>query len=156
MIPGEISPLRIGFKESFRSALGIDLPVYLMLSALFIGVSELIGQPLMLTAPAILMAGVFALIAVEILRRYVLTSRRSGGGRKAVAALRFIIWMMVAGAIPLVAFLAVGLSTACYGNDCSDLNRIFLIIMLVWAVFAALMVSLGYLLLREATWLQPR
>ena len=156
MIPDEPSPLRIGFKDSFHSAIGIDLPVYLMVSALLIGLSELAGQSLALTAPTILIVAVFALLAVEILRRYVLTSRRSGGGQKAVAALRAIVWTMVAGAIPLVAFLATGVSTACYGGDCNDLNRIFLIGMLVWAILAALMVILGYRLLKHATWLQPR
>ncbi len=156
MIPDEPSPLRIGFKDSFRSAIGIDLPVYLMVSALLIGLSELARQPLMRTAPTILIAAVFALLAVEILRRYVLSSRRSGGGRKAVATLRAIIWTMVVGAIPLIVFLTAGVSTACYGGGCNDLDRIFLIIMLVWAILAALMVILGYLLLKQATWLQPR
>ncbi len=156
MIPDEPSPLRIGFKDSFRSGIGIDLPVYLMVSALLIGLSELARKPVALTAPTILMVGVFAMIAVEILRRYVLTSRRSGGGQKAVAALRAIIWTMVAGAIPLIVFLTIGVSTACYGGDCNDLDRAFLIGMLVWAILAAVMVILGYLLLKQATWLQPR
>ena len=156
MIPDEPSPLRVGFRDSFRSAIGVDLPVYLTLSALLIGLSELAGQSVMLTAPTILIVGVVALLAVEILRRYVLTSRRSGGGQRAVAALRTIIWTMVLGALPLIIFLAAGVATSCYGKVCDDLNRIFLMIMLGWAILAAFMLILGYLLLKQATWLQPR
>ena len=156
MIPDEPSPLRIGFKDSFRSGIGIILPVYLMLSALLIGLSELARQQIAVVGQIDLMVGVFAMIAVEILRRYVLTSRRSGGGQKAVSALRAIIWTMVAGAVPLIVFLTIGISTACYGGDCNDLNHAFLIGMLVWAILAAFMVILGYLLLKQATWLQPR
>jgi hypothetical protein len=156
MIPDQPSPLRIGFKESVRSAIGIDLPVYLMLSALLIALSEAMGQPLPRTAPVSLMVGVFALIAVEILRRYVLTSRRTGGGQTAVAILRGVVWAMVVGAVPLVVFVAAGVETSCYGQECDDLSRIFLIIVLVWAVLAALMVIFGYLLLKQASWLQPR
>ena len=84
-LPDEPSPLRIGFKVSFRSAVGVIIPVYLMSSAFLIGVSELLGLDLLKTAPVILMVGVFLLIGVEVLRRYVLTSRRSGGGQAAVA-----------------------------------------------------------------------
>ena len=155
-LPDEPSPLRIGFKESFRSAVGVIIPVYLMSSAFLIGVSELLGLDLLKTAPVILMVGVFLLIGVEVLRRYVLTSRRSGGGQKAVAVLRGVIWVLVVGAVPLAVFLGVGVSMGCFGRACSDLSRIMLIGMLVWAVVSVPMVALGYLLLRQASWLQRR
>ncbi len=44
------------------------------------------------------MVGVFALIAVEISRRCVLTSRRTGGGQTAGAILRGVVWTTVVGA----------------------------------------------------------
>ncbi len=155
-LPEEVSPLRIGFKESFRCAIGVMLPLYLMPSAFLVGLSELLGQDLMKTAQVFLMVGVVLMIIVEVLRRYVLTSRRSGGGQKAVAAFRSIIWVLVVGAVPLVVFLSVGVEMGCFGNTCNDFNRIMLITMLVWALLSVPMVLLGFLLLRKAAWLQRR
>ena len=151
----EVSPLRIGFKDSFRSVVGVLLPVYLMSSASLVGACELLGQDVKTVGQVMLMVGVFLAIGVEVLRRYVLTSRQSGGGQRAVAVLRTIIWVLVVGVVPLAAFLGVGVLLGCFGQACDEFDRIVLIGMLVWALLSMPMVVYGYLLLKQASWLQP-
>ena len=154
--PADKSPLQIGFRDSLRSALGVLIPLYLLVSAFLIGVSELLGVPVLLSGSVLLTAGVFLLIAVEILRRYVLTTRASGRGRHAVTVFRGTIKALLIAAGPIVVFLAVGVFTHCFGHECGNTDRIMLIGMLVWSVIALAMLPMGYRLLTQADWLRPR
>ena len=155
-LPSDRSPLRIGFQDSLRSALGILLPIYLLLSALLVSASELAGVQVILSGSFALTTGVFVLLGVEILRRYVLTSRASGRGQGAVVIFRGIIRILLVAGVFITLFVAVGVFTRCFGHACGDTDRIMLIIMLVWSLIALALLPMGYSLLTRADWLRPR
>ena len=155
-LPPEKSPLQIGFRDSLRSALGVLIPLYLLPSAFLIGMSELLGIPVLLSGSFLLTAGVFLLVAVEIVRRYVLTTRASGKGRHAVTFIRGTIKALLITAGPIALFLAVGVFTHCFGHECGNTDRIMLIGMLAWSLIAIAMLPMGYRLLTQADWLRPR
>ena len=155
-LPADKSPLQIGFRDSLRSALGVLIPLYLLLSSFLIGVSKLLGIPVILSGSVLLTAGVILLIAVQIVRRYVLTSRASGKGRGAVTFFREVIRTLLIAVGPIALFLAAGVFTHCFGHVCGDTDRIMLIGMLVWSLIALAMLPMGYRLLTQADWLRPR
>ena len=155
-LPPDRSPLRIGFRDSLRSAVGVLIPLYLLPSALLIGVSELLGVPVLLSGSVLLTACVFVLLAVEIVRRYILTTRTSGKGRHAVTFFRGVIRTLLVVSGPTVLFLAVGVLTHYFGRSCGSTDRIMLIGMLVWSLVALALLPMGYRLLTQADWLRPR
>ena len=152
----ETPSTKIGFGDTVRSALGILIPIYFLLSAVMVGLSELAGIPVLLTGSASLTIGVFLILIVEGVRRYVLKTRAAGKGSGAVTLLRGIIRTLLITAGPIVALLAAGVFTHCFGHECGDTDRIMLIIMLVWSLIALALLPMGYRLLTQADWLRPR
>ena len=152
----ETPSTKIGFGDTVRSALGVLIPIYFLLSAVLVGLSELAGVPVLLTGSASLTVGVFLILTVEGVRRYALKTRASGKGAGAVTFVRGTIKILLFTAGPIALFLAVGVFTHCFGHECGNTDRIMLIIMLAWSLIAIAMLPMGYRLLTQADWLRPR
>ncbi len=155
-LPAEKSPLQVGFTDALRSSAGVLLPTYLLVSVLLITGAEFVGIPFALSAPIALTCGVVFVTGVEILRRYVLTTRPSGHGQSAVRIFRGIIWLLLWAALPVTLFAAAGAFTRCFGNVCGHTDRFMMFAMLVWSLIAIAMLPMGYRLLNQADWLRAR
>lgn len=147
--------LQVSFKDAASFGLGVSVPFLLLSSAFILAVAISLGRD---AGPALSVActtGLIFAIALEMLRRYVLVTRPTGG-RRALKILRGVIWLVVLGSVPVTAFVAIGIMTKCYGQSCVDLPRLLLIAILVWSLLCLPGVPFGYRLLSRATWLQPR
>ena len=154
--PAEKSPLQVGFTDALRSSAGVLLPAYLLTAVSLTTLAELFGISVVLSGPITLTCGVVVVVALEILRRYVLTTRPSGRGGGAVAFFRAAIQVLLWAALPTTGFALAGVLTHCFGQACGDTDRIMLIAMLVWSVIAIALLPMGYRLLTRAEWLRPR
>ncbi len=147
--------LEVGFRDMVGFGVGVALPMLLVATALIVALFVSAGAS---AGPGItvgMMAGIVFAMGGELLRRYVLATRPSGG-RGAVVAFRGLIWVVLLGT-PLVAtFVAVGVLSGCYGHGCDPLSQSVMVAMLVLCVVSLPMVLLGWRLLSRATWLQRR
>ena len=154
--PTEKSPLQVGFTDALRGSAGVLLPAYLLTAASLTTLAELLGVPFVLSGPITLTCGVIIVVALELVRRHVLTTRPSGRGMRTVALFRGAIRVLLWAALPTTAFVLAGILTHCFGQACGDTDRIILIVMLVWSVIAVALLPMGYRLLTRAEWLRPR
>ena len=151
----ESKKLQVGFKDAASFGLGVSVPLIVLSGTLIVAVAVSMNRNAGSAFSLGLTTGLILAIALEMLRRYVLVTRPTGG-RKALRMLRAVIWLVILSFVPVMAFAVIGVMTKCYGQSCVDLPRLLLIAMAGWSLLCLPGVPFGYRLLSRATWLQPR